>query len=324
MIDRRELLAAGLALPFLLGSAPGALARRLGGTALALVTADSEAHVVAVELATGRVVRRIATLVEPRSIEAVLATKAVVAHTSEGAVSILDGITLAVERVVRSFSRPRYAAAHRTGRYAYVTDSGNGELVTLDLTRGRVVHRLELSGPARHVTISPGGHRVWAALGTRAEHVAVIDTSDPAVPRLVARLRPPFLAHDVVFSPTGKRVWVTSGNRHQVVLYDTAMRQVVHTISADAAPQHVTFKAGYAFVTSGDDSTLRVHRARDGRAVRTVDVPAGSYNVAGGWLRVFAPSLSQGTLCILDERGSIVHNVDVAPAAHDACFVVGR
>lgn len=324
MIDRREFLAAGLALPFLLGSAPAAMTRRLGGTPLALVTADTEAQVVAVELGTGRIVRRIATLEEPRSIEAVLATKAVVAHTGEGAVSILDGITLAVERVVRSFSRPRYAAAHRTGRYVYVTDSGNGELVTLDLSRGRVVHRLELSGPARHVTISPGGQTVWTALGTRAEHVAVVDTSDPAAPRLGHRLLPPFLAHDVVFSPTGQRVWVTSGNRHRVALYDTAMRQVVQTLSADAAPQHVTFKVGYAFVTSGDDGTLRIHRARDGRVVRTVDVPAGSYNVAGGWLRVFAPSLSQGTLCILDEHGSIVRSVDVAPAAHDACFVVSR
>ena len=59
-MDRREFLAA-VAAPLLLGAVP-ARAGTAGGTPLALVTADLEASVVAVDLGTGRVLRRIATL----------------------------------------------------------------------------------------------------------------------------------------------------------------------------------------------------------------------------------------------------------------------
>jgi hypothetical protein len=46
-MDRRSFLAAAAAAPFALSS-PGAWARMAGGTPVALVTADLEAHVVAV------------------------------------------------------------------------------------------------------------------------------------------------------------------------------------------------------------------------------------------------------------------------------------
>ena len=69
---------------------------------------------------------------------------------------------------------------------------------------------------------------------------------------------------------------------------------------ADAPPQHVTFLNGLAFVTSGDDGTLRVHDA-SGRLLRTSRIPTGSYNVQhafGGF--VLMPSLDRGTLCVAD------------------------
>ncbi len=58
-MDRRDFLAAAAA-PLILGAAP-ALARPAGGTPLALVTADLESSIVAVNLATGRIERRLAT-----------------------------------------------------------------------------------------------------------------------------------------------------------------------------------------------------------------------------------------------------------------------
>ena len=53
--------------------------------------------------------------------------------------------------VVRGFSAPRYTAADPGGRFAYVTDSGRGDVAVLDVVRGEVVARLALGGPARHV-----------------------------------------------------------------------------------------------------------------------------------------------------------------------------
>jgi len=79
---------------------------------------------------------------------------------------------------------------------------------------------------------------------------------------------------------------------------------------------------GVAYVTSGDDGTLRVQSLRDGRVLRTTKVPVGSYNVQQGFGLVLTPSLDRGTLCILDRSGRLRHRVQVAPSSHDAAFVM--
>jgi DNA-binding beta-propeller fold protein YncE len=310
--------AAGAALA--LTAAPDALARRFGGTPVALVTADTEGYVAVVGLSEGRVVQRIATPAGPRSIQTVGRT-AVVAHTEGGAVTLVDGLDLRVRRVLRGFGAPRYTAAGPDGRIAYVTDSARGELAVLDLVRDRVVHRTDLGGQARHVTAF--GRTLWTALGTKAERIAVLDLSDPTRPRLAGHVAPPFLAHDVGFTPGGARVWVTSGDRGRVAVYEAGTRRRLFGFAADAPPQHVTFLAGRAYVTSGDDATLRFH-ALDGRLLRTRAIPLGSYNVQEGWGVVLTPSLSQGTLCVVDRRGAMRNRLRVASSSHDACFSMAR
>ena len=83
-MNRRELLAAAAAAPLALALPEAAPARPGGGTAMAFVTADTESHVVALDLNTRRVQRRIRTLPGPRSIESAFMTWAVVAHTATG------------------------------------------------------------------------------------------------------------------------------------------------------------------------------------------------------------------------------------------------
>ena len=80
------------------------------------MTADTQAHVAVVDAVTGRIVRRIPTLPDPRSIENV-GGAAVVAHTARGLLSIVDVRTLEVRRVLGAVEAPRYAAAHPAGRW---------------------------------------------------------------------------------------------------------------------------------------------------------------------------------------------------------------
>jgi DNA-binding beta-propeller fold protein YncE len=313
-MNRREFVVAAAALAI----APDALARRLGAGPAALVTADLEARVVAVDLSTGRRLRHIPTLPGPRSIERVGET-AVVAHTEHGAVSLIDGTRLRIRKVLHDFDEPRYTAASPEGRYAFVTDSGSGELVVVDVIRGRVVRRLAVGGPARHVSVDGRG-RLWTALGTKAARIAVVDVRDPLRPRLLGRIKAPFLAHDVGFAPDGRLVWVTSGDRRELALFDPRTARSVRRLRAGAPPQHVTFRGRLAFVTSGDDGTLRTHNAANGRVLRSARIPVGSYNVAEGSGVVFMPSLSQGTLCLADGGGRVRRSVQVARSSHDACL----
>lgn len=315
-MDRRTFVAGAVALTF----APRAFADTLAARDTVLVTADEEARLVAVDLATGKVRRYVRTLPQPRSIEAV-GDAAVVAHSELGAVTIVRARTLEITRVLRGFGEPRYTAAHPGGRFAFVTDAQRGEVVVLDVVRARVVGRVGVGALARHVSLDPAGRRLWVALGTKAERVAVVDVAEPARPRLLRVFAPPFLAHDVAFAPDGKRGWVSSGDRGELAVYDRRSGRIVARPRADLPPQHITFRGDRAYVTSGDSGTLRVHD-RNGRQLKTTAVPTGSYNVQQrlGW--VVTPGLGRGSLCILDGRGRLLRREQVARSSHDACVVV--
>lgn len=306
-MNRREFIVGGLALAY----APYAFAA--ARSPVVLVTADEEARLVAIDLATGRVLRFVATLASPRSIETAGET-AVVAHTESGAVSLVRDFRVA--HVLRGFDEPRYTAAHPDGRHAYVTDAGRGEVVTLDVVRGEVVSRVRVGSRARHVTISPNGRRLWVALGSKARDVAIVDIST----RSVRTFRPPFLAHDVGWAPDGRHIWISSGDRQQLAVYDARTGRLLARPDGDWPPQHVTFAGGLAYVTSGWSGTLRVHNA-GGQVLRRNPVPLGSYNVQAAAGRVVTPSLGHGTLTVLDRAGETVYRVDVARSSHDACIL---
>jgi WD40 repeat protein len=158
-------------------------------------------------------------------------------------------------------------------------------------------------------------------LGSKAEEVAVVDVSRPLAPRLVRRFRPPFRAHDVGFTPTGREAWLSSGDRGALALYDSHTGRLLKQLRADAPPQHITFTHSNAYVTSGEDGTLRVLSLRDRQQIHMTNVPRGSYNVQQGSGRILTPSLDRGTLCILDTHGRLLRQLRVAPSSHDACFM---
>src|SRR4051812_22847542 len=90
-VNRRELLGAGAG-ALVLAADPWWLVRPAARREpIALTTADKEAHVVEIGLASGRVRRRLHTLEGPRSIESGAGGAVVVAHTAAGAISLLEG-----------------------------------------------------------------------------------------------------------------------------------------------------------------------------------------------------------------------------------------
>lgn len=318
-MNRRDFLVRAATLPFALRFAATASA---GGGPVGLVTADTQSRVAVVNLSSGEVVRSIRTLPGPRSIESAYGTVAIVCHSAHGAVSLIDGPTLRVTHVVRGFDEPRYTAVVPNTTYAFVTDSGRGEVVTVDFHAGRIVGRVRVGGPARHVSIDAAGETLWVSLGSKAERVAIVDIRDPVAPRLVHRFRPPFRAHDVGFAPGGRHVWVSSGDRGALAVYDARNGSVLRRLPADAPPQHVTFFGPHAYVTSGEDGTLKVQSLRNGSVLRTTKVPVGSYNVQEGFGLIMTPSLDTGSFSILNRQGRMLHRVRVSPSSHDACFVM--
>jgi DNA-binding beta-propeller fold protein YncE len=317
-MDRRDFLLNAAAAPLALRAGLRGIARQ----PLALVTCDTQRRIAVLDLASGRTLKSIRVPAGPNSIQLVGGNAAVVCHTTIGAVSIIDGNRLEVRHVLDGFTEPRYTVAHPDGQHAFVTDSGTAELVSIDLASGRAVGRVSLGEWPRHITIDATGATAWVGLGNESEHLAIVDTADLRRPRLERKLRPPFLAHDVGFLPGDREVWVTSGDTGAMALYDRG-GEVLLRLSADAAPQHVSFGSGKAYVASGYAGTFAVHSLADGRRMTTTAVPVGSFNVQAGFGRVLTPSLSDGKLSVLDPSGRLLTEAQVAPSCHDACFIRG-
>ncbi len=198
-----------------------------------------------------------------------------------------------------------------------MSDGKNGEIAIVDLKAGRVRRRLAVGDGARHITIDPAGRTLWVALGSSAQRIAVVQIDGWEI----SEIRPPFLAHDVAFSPSGNHVWVTAGREPRVAVYSAA-GVLRRTLGADRAPQHVSFGPTRAYVASGEEPSVRVHALSDQRLLQTTKVPYGSYNVQRSAGRVLTPSLGTGALTILDPRGRISAQIDVARNAHDVAVAL--
>ena len=229
-MDRRRFLAAAgrrLARARARPAAPGGPARRLP---LALVTADLESHVVALDFEpAGRrgahphragAAQHRGSSGRPRP-----ASRGPHGARRRHACSAPRRSRLRAE--LDGFEEPRYAArshprrarrspTSRTRRARRSSRSRSG--------RGRVLSRTRVPGPARHVSISPTVARSGPCSATAAAGIAVLDASDARRPQLVRTFAPPFLAHDVVFAPDGRTVWVTSGSERRIALYSGGRR----------------------------------------------------------------------------------------------------
>ncbi len=320
-MKRLLLLAALLAVP-------ASHAARQGGQPVALVTAETQDQLIAVDLPSGRVLRRLRLPDDPENVEAGPRT-AVVVSTRGGAVTLVDVFALRIRKVIRGFASPHIAALSPDGRYAYVTDDPRGQLVVLGLAHGRVLRRLFVGLGAHHLAVSPNGRRLWIALGERARSITIVDTTRW---RIAGHVTPDGAAHDLAFGPEGKRVWVTHDNRSTITLYNARTLRPVTTLAVGQPPQHVVFSdfglntsnpQHFAYVTSGYEGTLRVFFAESHQLLRTIRVPYGSFNASTRMGVLATASLLRGTVAELEASPpwKRLRTATLAPAARDVAVV---
>src|SRR5947208_2318687 len=183
---------------------------------VALATAETEDELVAVSLASGRVIRRVDLPADPENIEVGPSGPAVVVSTKAGVVTLLDSRSLKILKILRGFGSPHIATMAPDGEWAYVTDDATGKLAVIELAARRIVRRIEVGLGAHHMSISPDERSVWIALGEHARTIVVVDCRNPGRPRVLRRFDPGFGVHDLAFSPDGKTVWVTSSAERSV------------------------------------------------------------------------------------------------------------
>ena len=300
-----------------------ARARVMGGTPVALVTAESENEVLAVSLPGGRVLRRV-HVSDPESIAADPSGQAAVV-SPEGTVTLLDWRSLKVLAVLHGFRSPQIAAITPDGQWVYVSDAATGELSVIELQTRRVVDRVYVGAGAHHLAISPDFSRAWVALGETAQTIVALDTTKQNRPRVVGRIHPKVAAHDLAFAPDGHTVWVGSARAPYVSVLNASSGRLLATVPAGPGPQHIAFGA-YArapvFITSGYGSTLEAVTVATRKVLRRVAVPYGSFNLATAGGFVVTSSLLNGAVTEFTDSLQRWMDVTVAPHARDVAISV--
>jgi DNA-binding beta-propeller fold protein YncE len=254
-------------------------------TQVALVTAELRNELVVVSLPGGRVVRRIPVAPDPKTVSAAPGGPIAVVSPGSGTVTMF-GAGLRRPAVFRDFRSPQLATFTPDGEYLLVTDAAAGTLISIELSRMRVVGRVAVGIGAHHLAVSPNDRRAWVALGESANTIVVVDVADPRHMRVLRRLHPTAQAHDVAFNPDGRTVWVSSAAKPYVSVYGAASGRLVVTVPAGRAPQHVLFAAGYAYVTSGYGASIEMVDPAVRTVLQRAELPYGSFNLAsaGDWL----------------------------------------
>jgi DNA-binding beta-propeller fold protein YncE len=293
---------------------------------LALVTAETQNRLLAVDVRTGHVVRSLRVPADPQNVEAYAGDAAVVS-TKAGVVTRLDPRTLEIRQVIRGFASPHIAAYAPSGDYLFVTDDVRGQVASIPLG-SRSVRKVFVGYGAHHMAFSPDQQRLLIALGERARSIAVVDTSDPRRPRLEGNFNARGFAHDLAFTPDGRFIWVTYDDRAYLRIFATRSLQPVGALYTGPPPAHVRFDdaSGLArfdnrvYVTSGNAAALRIFDWKRRRLLRLARTAPGSYNLAIDHGLVATSSLTTGTLTIV-RGGRRALSEQVASSARDVALV---
>ena len=316
---RAALLLALLALPASSHAAPQ------GGEPVALVTAETQNLLLAVDLPSGHVIRWLRMPADPENVET-NGSYGVVVSPRAGAVTIVGLRRLRKLKILHGFGSPHIALMVPRHELAYVTDDARGQLAVVDLVRRRVIRKVFVGIGAHHLAMSPDGTRAWVALGERARSITVLNTTALKAPRVIGHVDPGGEAHDLGFSPDGRSVWVTYNDRSSIGIFDEHTWRRVRVRPAGTPPQHIAFDqfsaARHAYLTSGSDGTLRILSIGTERTLRTVRTAPGAFNVTSGGGLVLTSSLTTGTLTKLDTNGRVLLRKHVAPAARDVALAV--
>ncbi len=284
------------------GPAPSRVARSPAPSPQALVTAETENELIAVNLRSGRVVRRVALPSDPENVAA--GGVAVVVSPAARTVSLVSAGSLRVAKELHGFVSPEIATISPDGQYAYVSDAA-GTVTVVQLSDAAIVDRVAVGAGAHHMSFRPDERQLWVALGESARKIVILDTSDIARPHVVGEFHPGFPAHDLSFSPDGRTVWISSADGPDVSVFGARDHRLLFRVPVGPSPQHIAFAGPFAYLTSGYGGVLEKVRASSGRVVARARSPYGSFelDVADGYAAT--SSLLRGTLAI--------YNLDLRP-----------
>ena len=164
-----------------------------------------------------------------------------------------------------------YAEARAAKHADRPTRSGAVGIVSIiDVAKGVVTRRIEVSGAVHHVTVTPDGRFALATL-SNVNDISVIDLSRS---REVKTISTGSVPNYVLASADGKSVYVTNAGDDTLSEIDARTWIVRRTLVTGVTPEHMVLSSDGAgvFVSNVDDGTVSEISLAEGKAVRTFNV----------------------------------------------------
>jgi YVTN family beta-propeller protein len=323
VLSRIALILAALAALLLV---PGSVAGPSGGAATAFVTAEDDDVVVAVELASGRIIRRIPVADGPHNIAVSWNGRFVVATSPPARrVTLISGWSLRVLHVFDGFGSPHDVELSDSGRYAYVTDETRGEVVVLDLLTRQVARRVAVgSGPH---DLAASSTLIWVTHGRRTTFLTLLDFAgpdNPARPRVLRRVEAHGAPHDISHQPDSANVYLTYWDSPFVGKLDGRLRlRFRRHVGVDV--HHVVFdyySGRRLWVTDHSTGRVLLLSAKNGRVLRTSEGCPGIHHVALAPGRVALACHDSGRLLILTRSLRPLRSLSVGHGLHGVAIAV--
>jgi len=301
---------------FVLASLTFAAPASAGGNLRAFVAAEDDATLIAVDLNSRRVLRRIPVAPGPHNVATSSDGRFVlVTSPPAGRVTLVSARSLRVLAVFRGFGYPHDVKVVPNGRYAYVTDEEQDRVVVLDLLRRRVVRRVAAGRGPHDLAVSPDGRRTWVTHGRTPRGVLVLSSAQPTRPIPLGNRRVGAGPHDLVFSPDGERVWLTYWGSGRVGVADLSSAGV-RRFAAGTEPHHVYVGRDVVWVTDNEGARAALFDTQSLRRLRTVRVGPSPHHVAGFGPLIVVASHDGGTISAHRPLGRRLFTVRVGAGPH--------
>jgi YVTN family beta-propeller protein len=205
---------------------------------------------------------------------------------------------------------PAHVVVDRSGRRAFVTNSGDNAVTEIDIARKNIVRSVP-TGPYPHgMRISPDGRELYVA-NVEDGSVSVIDMQSLKEVDRIPVGRAPV---QVGFTPDGTRVYVSLRDENAVAWIDTASRKKIGTVAVGRGPiqVHATPDGRFVYVANqGSEAepseTVSIIETASG-SVKTIRTGAGAHGVAvsDDGRFVFISNILANTVSVIDTSSQAV------------------
>ena len=273
---------------------------RAGGSPTAFVALPATDEVVAVDLGSGRVLKRIPVAQGPEDVAAFHDVTrrrdfVLVASRPAGAVTLVDAVKRRVVKVWRGFGDPADVAVE--GLRAYIADARRGQLVVLDLATRRVLARIDV-GP-RPTAVAVGDLAIIAHSGRPS--LTLVDVRRRTVTGTVPVAEP---VTSVSKQPDTANVYVSFAGSGDLASIDWGRRRTTfrkHVGERLAQVVKDVYLGDRVWVTDAARGRVVLASARDGRVLRRLGGCPGAHGLAQvGTASVLATCPGNSTLAVWD------------------------